>query len=319
MIAKSINKIEIKDKNFSFKKNNKKYKTFAKSIFFLSAFIFSGTFTNFVKDNYDRSKEIDTYEAYYHNLKSYDDFKASMDTVPYTDEMFNQDLSTFKKIYGNKDTRSVVGYNDYHFVYARTMLNNDPQKVDKYISYFKGYDEKSYYKDKVFLKQYDYVKSLYKNETNRKLTSITVNKTISTALSSRSIIENRQHYLEENNIYKYTYGLTSEESHKYYNLTQEEKRIFNENQKKEFYEFVDTASNNDLRKMFKAINSYQFLVAQHHFGLQNILDNQSKFISPEYISSIYYKNIPVFDFIELMRNKDTSNEEAMSDRYSSIY
>lgn len=316
MITDSINKT--KTGLFSFKKNNKndKYKNSIKGLLVISTILFIGTFTNFVENRYQESKKIDSYEAYYNNLESYSNFKTSMDAVPYTDEMFNKDLSTFKKIYGNKENRSAVGYNTYHFLYAKTMLNNDPEKINKYVSYFKGNNEESYYRNNVWEKQSNYTKSLYKNEVDMKINAMTLGKTISFGITSKDIIKNRELYLKENNIYKYTYGLNKKDSDLYSRSDKNEKKAFDDNQTKEFYNFIDTASNNDLRKMFKAINSYQVIIASKHFGMRDRLELKSK---EGYMSYIYNQNRYVFGSIEYLRDKYIPDEEKRFNRYRSLY
>lgn len=249
-------------------------------------FGFGAVLTN---NAYQMSKNIDQSQTYYKSMSDYSSFKAKMDAVPYTDAMFEKDLSAFNYLYRNPDMNGRINIQNFSsFIYTKTFLNNDVKAIEKYLSYEKGVtDYAAFVSSSDFYKQQEYLKQQFSKAYDKKYdynnNSLIMEKMLIKPFVTPSYIDNNiKTYLKEKDITIKAFNATDNNIVPI-NSSPSEKDNLKKIQESKFLDYVNSASDSQLRDLFKMYNSYFVLI-----GLKdNASTNKNLLSSDFYIFNSY--------------------------------
>lgn len=256
---------------------------------------------------YHNSKQIDGAQKYYETMQPYNDFKQKMDSVPYTDVMFKSDLAAFRLLYSHNETRPNIPYSFLPFIDTKVYFDNNLPQVEKFLSYsngFKNYND--FIMSPKYIEQRHYRRIKMKNDYEKSRAALTEFKmfNIDYVEPQASYIKNNlQKYLKENGLPSFSFGLTKKQ-HQYIKENRSNKEKMDAMQKQndeEFIRYLNTASENDLRKLFKMYNSYYMLVASQHLVDSTYITYS---VLPGYFGKI---DDQVFYKVEALKNVLTGN------------
>lgn len=302
----TIDLLKQKSETLNFKNiSNKKKKSWLKMVIGVPLIAVLSLGSLMTINAYHNSKQIDNAQKYYETMQSYNDFKQKMDSVPYTDVMFKNDLSAFKLIYSHSDKRPDVAKSFLPFIDNKVYFDNNFPQVEKSLSYtegFKNYND--FFMSSKFQEQKDY-KYKNMNEKDKAINTLTEFKMFSINYNFQPdyIRKNLQRYVKDNNLPIFSFGLTKEQNdyikeNRFDNKKMEAMQKENDDA---FVNYINHASESDLRKLFKMYNSYYMLVASQHL----VDETYTKYsILPMYLGKI---DDQVFYKVEELRDVFTGN------------
>lgn len=256
---------------------------------------------------YHNSKQIDGAQKYYETLQPYNDFKQKMDSVVYNDAMFKNDLASFRLLYSNSNKRPHAAYNFLSFTDTKVYFDNDISQVKKFLSYSDGFkNDNDFTMSPKYKEQNDYKMKKFINDHEKSMAVLTTFKMFNVNILDAQpsyIRNNLQTYLKEKGLPSFSFGLTQEQNEyiKENRFDKEKMDAMQKQNDEKFINYANTASENDLRKLFKMYNSYYVLVASQHL-VESTYANYS--VLPEYLGEIDNK---VFYKMEELRNVFTKN------------
>lgn len=256
---------------------------------------------------YHNSKQIDGAQKYYETMQSYSEFKQKMDSIPYTNVMFKNDLATFRLLYSHNEIRPNVPYSFLPFIDTKVYFDNNLPQVERFLSYSNGFKN---YNDFIMStkssEQRDYKRSKMTNDYEKSIAALTEFKMFNLDYIEPQpsyITNNLQKYLKENGLPSFSFGLSKEQNEyiRENRLDKEKMDIMQKQNDEKFINYLNTASENDLRKLFKMYNSYYMLVASQHL-VDATYTTYS--VLPKYFDKI---DDQVFYKVEALRNVFTGN------------
>lgn len=211
---------------------------------------------------YKLSNKIDDSQNYYESFRNYSYFKQKMDGVLYSDEMFKKDLTTYHIIYDNRGP--LISYTFLPFMQGKIYFNSNPEYVKKYFSYYndsKEKDFKSFIKSNAHDEQKEYFKNTFNSEKEKINRYLSFFKMVNYEYRQTYINDNIQKYLAEKGLPVNMFGLSKEQDDyvKQNRLDKNKMNVFQRNTDNIFISYTEKASDEDLKKIFKAINAFYVL------------------------------------------------------------
>lgn len=309
-----INESKVNDINLQHRIKNKPFsvKKLFKAALIVSGIVLISTFTLFTKESIQYSKAIDKSQAHYSSMQDYSKFESAFKAVPYTDEMYQKDLVILKKLYEYKE---ILGMKEgtqtftSHFLKMKVYLNNDPNKIDDYLSYFKeSKDSIDFYRSGQNAKQRLYLESLSDYNGGYKLLKIT---NWATMAFPDYIAHNMQTMLKNENFSPDLIFNTSEtnkfiaENKKTGDLIKDEKlENFYKNNVSQFdriYNDMLNGNDKEMREMLAFLNSYITLIVSNKDAGSNY---KYEISDSQIVEGFRYMNLML---VENIRNIYTHN------------
>lgn len=300
-------------------KEKNKDKKFLKNTLIGGVVIVASTISFSGKNAYDFSKSVDVIQNHYSSIKDYNTFKTSFDNVVYTDEMFKNDLMTFKKLY--VDNPYDIASKDYFLPLSEFMLvkfytQNNQDKINDYVNKFKGVNVNNDNYLNIRDKKLNYLRKYKEGTSIIKEVKYRSDATFPTYLS-----KNFESYLKEknvtNNLFYYSPS-TKDYMNNYYKDDNKMGNLLNE-KNKDFYELVNQVKSGDyskLKEIFKVLNAYNIEIGDYNTNKYNrtfdFLDGKT-LIYIENLRNLYTKNGSLDDTEE--PEKGSKQEE----RYMSMW